>query len=234
MKKQPVEFTVGEDTLRGSLFIPDGKGPFPGVIFFHGSGSTGEMLFEAAERIAGKGILAFMFHFRGCGMSDGNFEEQTLEMGLEDAKAGLKFFLSTDELDKNRVGLVGSSFGGWLAAMVCLDFDFKSVLLSVPAAFAPFRMSTLHTEDSDVLEKNFEASESYQKIAKFKNKLLIVQSEQDDVLPVGMVERYLEVAKNANKVEHLMLKDTKHRIRLFPEAKNVWLEKLTNWFLHTL
>jgi len=43
---------VGKDTLRGSLFIPDGKGPFPGVIFFHGSGfSTGDTYFEAAERL---------------------------------------------------------------------------------------------------------------------------------------------------------------------------------------
>ncbi|HUD09229.1 MAG TPA: alpha/beta fold hydrolase [Patescibacteria group bacterium] len=234
MKKQAIEFKVGKDTLRGTLFIPDGKGPFPGVIFFHGSGSSGDMFFEAAERIASKGILAFMFHFRGCGMSDGNFEEQTLEMGLEDAKAGLKFFLSTDELDKNRVGLMGSSFGGWLAAMVCLDFDFKSVLLSVPAAFAPFRMSTLHTEDIDVLKKDFWESESYQKIAKFKNNLLIVQSENDDILPEGMVEKYLEVATNAKKVEHLVLKDTKHRIKLFPKAKEILLEKLTSWFLETL
>jgi len=49
MKKQAVEFKVGKDTLRGSLFIPDGKGPFPGVIFFHGSGSTGDTYFEAQK-----------------------------------------------------------------------------------------------------------------------------------------------------------------------------------------
>jgi len=49
---------------------------------------------------------------------------------------------------------------------------------------------------------------------------LIVPSEQDDVLPVGMVEKYLEVAKNASKVEHLMLKDTKHRIKLFLRQRN--------------
>jgi len=95
-------------------------------------------------------------------------------------------------------------------------------------------MSTLHTEDIDVLKKDFWESESYQKIAKFKNNLLIVQSENDDILPEGMVEKYLEVATNAKKVEHLVLKDTKHRIKLFPKAKEILLEKLTSWFLETL
>jgi len=45
---------------------------------------------------------------------------------------------------------------------------------------------------------------------------LIVQSEQDDVLPVGMVEKYLEVAKNASKVEHLMLKRHKTQDKIIP------------------
>jgi uncharacterized protein len=234
MKKQNVEFKVGQDTLRGTLFIPDGKGPFPAVIFFHGSGSNGETYFEASERLAKNGILAFMFNLRGCGISDGNFKEQTLAMGLEDAKSGLNFFLSLKDLDKNRVGMAGSSFGGFLAAMLCSDFDFKSLALIVPAAYAPFQLNTFHTDDPEVLRTDFEQSESYQKIQNFKNNLLIVQSEQDDILPTGMVEKYLGVATSVNKVEHLLLKDTKHRIKLFPKAKELLLKKLVSWFSETL
>jgi dienelactone hydrolase len=51
MKKQAVEFKVGEDTLHGTLFIPDGKGPFPAVIFFHGSGSTRARYLPMAESL---------------------------------------------------------------------------------------------------------------------------------------------------------------------------------------
>src|ERR1035437_4445395 len=101
MKERVVEFKVGEDTLRGSLFIPDGKGPFPAVIFFHGSGSTGDTYFEASEKLANSGILALMFNFRGCGISDGDFSKQTIGMGVEDAKAGLKYLLSLKEIDKS-------------------------------------------------------------------------------------------------------------------------------------
>jgi esterase/lipase len=95
-------------------------------------------------------------------------------------------------------------------------------------------MDSLHTDDSAVLKKDFDKSFSYEKIHNFKNNLLIVQSELDDILPAGMVEKYLEVAVNTSKIEHRILKDTKHRIKLFPEAKKVLLEKLTSWFLETL
>jgi dipeptidyl aminopeptidase/acylaminoacyl peptidase len=234
MKKQSVEFKVGEDTLRGALFIPDGKGPFPAVIFFHGSGSTGDTYFEASEKLANNGILAFMFNFRGCGISEGDFSKQTIGMGIEDAKAGLNYFLAINEIDKKRVGLTGSSFGGFLAALLSSDFDFKSIALIVPAAYSPAQMDTFHTDDPDVLKIDFDKSVSYEKIHNFKNDLLIVQSELDDILPEGMVEKYLEVSTNAKKVEHLVLKGTKHRIKLFPEAKKLLLNKLSSWFFETL
>src|ERR1035437_2911168 len=164
MKKQAVEFKVGEDTLRGTLFIPDGKGPFPAVILFHGSGSSGETYFEASEKLANNGILSFTFNFRGCGISDGNFSEQSIGMGVEDPKEGLKYFLAMSEIDKNRIGITGSSFGGFLAALISSDFDFKSIALIVPAAYSPAQMDTLHTDDSVVLKKDFDKSASYEKI----------------------------------------------------------------------
>lgn len=233
MEKQ-IEFKIEKETFRGKIFIPKGKGPFPAVIFFHGSGSNGETYFEVSERLAKRGILAFMFNFRGCGLSDGDFANQTLEMGLEDAKAGLNYFLTLDKIDKNRIGIVGSSFGGFLAAFLSSDFDFKSVVLIVPAAYSPLGMNTFHTDDKNVLRKDFNKSISYKKIHDFKNNLLIVQSQLDDILPEGMVEKYVEIATQAKNKEYFILKGAKHRIKLNPQAKNILLDKLDSWFKKTL
>lgn len=234
MMEKQVEFKVGKDTLRGKVYIPDGKPPFPGVIFFHGSGSTGETYFESSERLVKKGILAFMFNFRGCGISDGNFSEQTIGMGIEDAKAGLKKFLALGDLDKNRIGVAGSSFGGFIAAFLLTELDFKSVALIVPAAYSPSQMNTLHTDDKTALKKDYEKSISYKNIQNFRNNLLIVQSELEDILPERMVEKYVEMGTSAKRREHLILKNAKHRIKLNPEAKTILLDKLTSWFLETL
>ena len=97
-----VEFKVGNETLRGSLFVPKGKGPFPGVVFYHGRGSSRKRYLEISKRLEESGIMAFAFDFRGCGESDGVFKDQTQRMGIDDARAGLEFLLGQN-VDKNRM-----------------------------------------------------------------------------------------------------------------------------------
>jgi dienelactone hydrolase len=234
MKKQDVEFKVGEDTLRGALFIPDGKGPFPAVIFFHGSESKGETNFELAEKIAQRGILGFAFNYRGCGISDGDIKEQTLGMGIEDVKAAMKALLSRKEIDKTRIGVCGSSYGGFLASLISSEYIFKSMVLTVPAAYTPTAMSVIHGSNIRTLGDTFKDSLSYKEIGIFKGDLLVIGAEFEDLLPQGMVEKYFEAAKNVRKKEAYVLKEAKHVIRLYPKAKKVMMEKVMNWFSKTL
>ncbi len=181
-----VEFKVGGEILRGSLFVPKGKGPFPGVVFFHGSGGIGEMYFEAAEKIAQRGILGFAFNYRGAGVSEGIFEEQTLEMGIEDAKAALEFFKSQPEVDRKRLGISGSSFGGFLAALL-VDSSVKSLTLIGPIAYSLEELNKQRDQAGD-LSDEFVKSESLSNISEFGGKLLMVTSEFDEVIPPAVIQ----------------------------------------------
>ena len=49
MEKQ-VEFKVGDEVIRGSLFAPVEEGPFPGVVFYHGRGSSRKRYLEITYR----------------------------------------------------------------------------------------------------------------------------------------------------------------------------------------
>lgn len=228
-----IEFKVGEDTLRGKLFVPSGSGPFPGVIFLHGSESAGVIHFEAAEMLSKKGILGFAFNYRGCGESDGEIADQTIEDGLEDVKSAMEVFLSEEKLDKRRVGMLGGSYGGFLASMVCDSYDLKSLVLSAPAAYAPGDMILKH--GTSIIDKdNFLKSDAYDKIRQFKKNLLIIQCELDDILPSGMVEKYIEVSRQNTHSKVCVLKGAPHRIRTNPQAKKVFLDTIEEWFLQTL
>lgn len=231
--EKKVEFKQGSDTIRGSIFVPKGVGPFPAVIFFHGSGGAGEMYFETAKILAEKGILGFAVNYRGAGVSSGNMEDQTIQMGIDDSRAAVDFLLSQEEVDKDSVGVCGGSFGGFVAATLSSNFDFKSIILSAPASYSPEIISTKN-RDSDDLRDSFKASDSYKNIAHFKGSLLIIKCELDDVLPDGMVDKYFEVASEARKKELFILKGAKHRISINPEAKKLWNEKVLEWFLQTL
>ena len=230
--EKKVEFKVKKETLRGSLFVPEGKGPFPGVVFFHGSGGIGEMYFEAAEKLSQKGILGFAFNYRGAGVSDGEFEEQTLEMGITDAKAALEFFRSQPEVDRKRLGISGTSFGGFLAALI-VDSNVKSLILVGPTAYSPKELNNQRNQAGDLTDA-FVASESFKNISRYKGKLLMVTSEFDDVIPTPVIQEYLKKAELASKIEEYVLKGAKHRISINPSARKVLIQKITDWFLETL
>lgn len=230
--EKKVEFKSGRETLKGSLFIPQGKGLFPSVIFFHGSGSKGETYFKAAEKLSENGILGCAFNYRGCGASDGRFEDQTIAMGMDDAKVAVNFFLSQKEVDINRLGFSGASFGGFIASMFASQFNPKSLMLIAPAAYNKEIINKTHRDADDL--KKFEFSESYEKISKFKGNLLVVKCEFDDVLPAEMVDKYSQSAQNAKRKEQFVLKGAKHSVSRNPEGQAVLIGRARDWFLETL
>src|SRR5580658_9957225 len=67
-----VSFRSGELTLQGMLYKPEGKGPFPAVVYNHGSaaGMASKEAFEALGPVfAGHGWVFFGPFRRGQGLS---------------------------------------------------------------------------------------------------------------------------------------------------------------------
>ncbi len=79
-----------------------------------------------------KSIIAFMFNFRGVGGSQGSFGGGIAEQ--EDVAAAISWIVSQPEVDSNRVGLSGYSFGAAVALPVaCADDRVKALaLISMP------------------------------------------------------------------------------------------------------
>lgn len=232
--EKKVEFKSGKETLKGSLFIPQGKGPFPSVIFFQGSGGNGEKEFELAKFVSENGILGFAFNYRGCGVSDGDFKDQTVGMGIEDGKVAIDFFLSQPQVNKKRLGFCGGSFGGFIASLFANRFNPKSLILIAPAAYNKKVNKTHRDADSTEQRENYKESIVYNEINDFEGKLLVVKCEFEDVLPKEMVDKYFEKANKTIRKESYLLKDANHRISIDPKAKEVLKEKVLSWFLETL
>jgi dienelactone hydrolase len=135
----------GALTLHALLWHPAGRGPFPAVLFNHGSGPADSAL--GAQRMALGPLFArhgyvclFLFR-RGAGLSAGegtnsydrirqaladkgqearNRVQMELLEGddLSDVVAGLAFLRSRPEVDARRVAVAGHSFGGSLTLVV--------------------------------------------------------------------------------------------------------------------
>lgn len=128
--------------------ITEGSGPT--ILFLPGYASdmsgTKAMALEAWAKANGRGFVRF--DYRGCGESDGAFEDFTLADWRDDA------LLVLDSATKGPVVLVGSSMGGWLALLVARARPERIVgLVGVAAApdftdwgFTPEQKMTLLSE----------------------------------------------------------------------------------------
>jgi dienelactone hydrolase len=103
-------------SLGASLILPPGAGPFPGVVFLHGSGPQPRDANRwAAHALAEEGIASVIFDKRGVGESECSFEGATLEDLAHDGIAAASFLLNQPGVDA--VGFAGHSQGGWIAPL---------------------------------------------------------------------------------------------------------------------
>ncbi|MEN8375425.1 MAG: prolyl oligopeptidase family serine peptidase [Gemmatimonadota bacterium] len=123
-------FFLSVDTkLRYELDLPDDSGgPFPAVVWVHGSG----MLDRNAQRLGTdpmvpEGLAAFRYDKRGVGESGGTFENvgptnsfRTLNVLAEDAAAAARFVARFSQIDPDRIGMIGNSQGGWIVPQAAL------------------------------------------------------------------------------------------------------------------
>jgi len=87
---------------------------------------------DFARLLARRGYHALRFDYRGCGESQGDFEDVTLDTHLEDIRGALNWFRRSTGV---RVGLSGLRLGASLAAMTAAtDRQIDALLLWEPVA----------------------------------------------------------------------------------------------------
>jgi dienelactone hydrolase len=120
VRQYDVRFANGRTTLAGTLTLPPGAGPHPGVVYVSGSGDT---LREEAQWLQGlfvaRGIAVLAYDKRGVGQSGGTYpgslaSDDTIATLAGDAAAAARFLAKQKGIDAKRVGLYGLSQGGWI------------------------------------------------------------------------------------------------------------------------
>ncbi|TVQ28080.1 MAG: alpha/beta fold hydrolase [Spirochaetaceae bacterium] len=136
--RHDVTFHSGSIFLAGTLTLPDGAGPHPAVILISGSGAQDRdgrnpalpnyrPMRWIADHLAAHGVATLRFDERGFAQSGGDHLTATTADFADDNEAALRYLLERPEIDPARIGLLGHSEGGVIAAMVAArnaDVDF--------------------------------------------------------------------------------------------------------------
>jgi uncharacterized protein len=134
---EEISFQSGPLGIVGDLRLPEGKGPFPVVLFVHGSGpaertGSGSYL-PVMERMLHAGYATFAWDKPGTGESTGSLEDGSVHAQraqiLLDAIQVIK---ARPDIDPKRIGLLGISQAGYvmprslaqsndIAFMICIS-----------------------------------------------------------------------------------------------------------------
>jgi pimeloyl-ACP methyl ester carboxylesterase len=120
MKEETVSFQSAGLRLHGAVGLPDGlsaKERRPAFIVLHGFGSNSDSnnVLQPTRVLSEFGYVTLRFDMRGCGKSEGEFGRVICLEQVEDLGNALNFLARHPAVDPDRIGVIGSSFGGAVA-----------------------------------------------------------------------------------------------------------------------
>jgi len=135
----PVQIDGPAGTLSAELVLPRGEGPFPGVVFLHGSGPQPKDTNRfSAFALAEFGIASIIFDKRGVGGSESNWQGADFEDLARDGIAVGAYFSGLEQI--SNVGFFGHSQGGWIGPLAASLWDKTAfVISSAGPAVSPAR-----------------------------------------------------------------------------------------------
>ncbi len=175
--------------LAGTLTIPEGKPPFPAIVFFTGSGAQNrdEEIFGhkpflvIADYLTRAGYATLRMDDRGVGGSEGDLSRATTLDLADDALAAVNYLKTRREVDRRRIGILGHSEGALVGAIAASkaprDVAFLIMLAGtgVPGEQILYRQAELIARKSNIAETLIERNRALQ-----QRVFEILKREKDD------------------------------------------------------
>jgi acetyl esterase/lipase len=115
---------VGGEELKVDIARPDGRGPYPAVLFIHGGGWGQEGRKDYSNeirRVADQGYVAASIGYRLSVADEKGKVKHTFPDQVQDVKCAVRWLRANAKkyrIDPKRIGAAGSSAGGHLALML--------------------------------------------------------------------------------------------------------------------
>ncbi|MFP5287799.1 MAG: alpha/beta hydrolase family protein [Thermoanaerobaculia bacterium] len=140
-RTEDVRYRNGSLNLAALLMLPRSGSPVAGAVIVQGSGTsdrTNGWARAIAEELVGSGVAVLLTDKRGSGASEGDWRRADFGDLAEDALAGVRFLRGRPEIDRERVGLVGLSQGGWIVPLAAARSDEVAFVIDISGASVSF------------------------------------------------------------------------------------------------
>jgi|HubBroStandDraft_2_1064218.scaffolds.fasta_scaffold238142_1 carboxymethylenebutenolidase len=122
-----VSYKSGDEVVRGVLYTPSGKGPFPAIIVIHEWWGLNDWVKDQASKLADQGYEALAIDlYRGKVATTPEMAHELLrgvpeDRAKRDLHAAFEFLQSQPNVKKDRIGAIGWCMGGGYSLDVALQ-----------------------------------------------------------------------------------------------------------------
>lgn len=229
-----IKIAVDDGYIAGTLVTPAAR--VPGVLFVHGWGGSQEQYLARAREIAALGCVCMTFDLRGHADTQPQHETVSRENNIRDVLAAYDVLTNHRLVDRSAVAVVGSSYGGYLAAILTALRPVKWLALRVPALYMdsgwelPKRQ--LHKEqDLRAYRESLvpaETNRALRACAAFEGDVLVIESELDRVIPHMVIASYLEACVQPRSLTYRVIHGADHGLTDVG-AQRAYTALLVNW-----
>lgn len=225
--------------LDADVFFPsdmmEGK-KYPAILFVHGWTSSRNRSYQYAEALAKLGYVCMVFDMRGHGTSEGDRLDLSSKDFFSDVLVAYDYLVALPEVDPENISANGSSFGGFLVALLASERKLKSIVMRAPADYPndDFTVPKKLRNWENIVEwrgkeKDSSETNALSSLSTFQGKSLFIESENDERIPRQTILNYIKALPDQSKVTHLIMKGAPHSIKEGPFRDQVG-QILTDWF----
>lgn len=128
--REKVQLAGSAGRLAAHFYVPSGTPPFPAVVVCHGMTSCKEKYADIAEFLQGEGFAVLVYDCRGHGESEAGLDGQA----WQDVGTALAYLQTRQEVDAERLALVGSSMGAHNGLRAAVHYPLLRAVVAFTAA----------------------------------------------------------------------------------------------------
>lgn len=231
-RDEVIEIAVDDQRIAGTLVSPATL--TPGVLFIHGWGVDRATYLPRAHEIAALGCISLTFDMRGHAATEDQHASVTREDNLRDAVAAYDALAIHPLVDRSAITVVGSSYGGYLAAVLTSLRPIRCLALRVPALYKDEDWAVpkqeLREHGLETFRRGFVSPEENRALgacAAFEGDVLIVKSEHDQTIPEPVIANYMAAFQRMRSLTYRVIAGADHGL-----SERPWQEAYTSLLLN--